>query len=308
MIECVRRNMARTVRKGEAFTWHHVVRATGADVEFVADLFGMTPHDAVMLARTDAIARFYDRGDWHVLRLHIPAVHSARSECEKLHLTVVFNRDTVVTMTDCRIPSLERLLQQQKKTIPRELRHGAVGDVLAWLLSAVLDAVEPILDAVHARIEVLGKELRRLHGDRVTQQLGVLRRDILHLDLMVDPGRAVIAELLDTRAPYRPPRVTAALRGIADRLHAMHVVLVHNGGLVDALSQEHESVLAHRTNQTVQLLTVISVLLMPPTLVASYYGMNVAGLPWAHDIRVVTVLVLGAVVVFMAFIWQVIKR
>lgn len=301
--------MSRTVRKGEAFTWHHVIRATRADVEFVAGLFGMSPRDAALLARTEDLPRLYDRGDWHMLRLHIPSVGATRSVYEKLHLTFVFNKDTVVTMADTRMTSLERLLGTGKNAAaPRELRNGAVGDVLVWLLTEILDGVEPILDIVHAHIEHLSTNMRGLPGDAVNKQLGGLRRDILHLDLMVQPGKAVITELLDTRSPYRPPRVNAALRGICDRLHAIHTVLAHDGELVDALFQEHESILSHRTNKTVQMLTVISVLLMPPTLVASYYGMNVVGLPWAHDIRIVTGIVVIAIVMFLLFVVSIIKR
>lgn len=295
--------MARTTRAGEAFTWHHVTRPTRADVQFIAGLFQMSPRDADLLGVTEDLPRFYDRGEWHMLRMHIPSVGAAHCAYERLHLTFVYSKTTVVTIADGRIPALDRLLKSEKKSaMPRELRHGNVGDVMTWLIHEVLDGTDPVFDIVHAHIERLARAMRRLPSDAVTAQLGALRRDILQLNLMVEPGRAVVEQLLHTRAPYRPPRVVAAINGICDRLHALHTVLEHDGRVVDALFQEHESVLTHRTNQIVRLLTIISVLLMPPTLVASYYGMNVAGLPWAHDIRVVTSIVVLGVLVFAVVI------
>lgn len=302
-------DMARTTRKGEAFTWHHVARPTRADVLFIANLFGMSQRDADMLADTEDLPRFYDRGDWHILRLHIPSVGATHSVYERLHLTFVYNKETVVTIVDGRIAALDQLAKQEKKrAMPRELRHGNVGDVMTWLVHEVLDDIDLLFETVHAHIERLAHTMRRLPSDSVTKQLGALRRDILQLDLMVEPGKAVVEQLLHTRAPYRPPRVVAALNGVCDRLHAMHTVLAHDGRVVDALFQEHESVLTHRTNQVVQLLTVISVLLMPPTLVASYYGMNVAGLPWAHDIRIVTSIVVLGILIFMVVIMRLLRK
>jgi Mg2+ and Co2+ transporter CorA len=45
----------------------------------------------------------------------------------------------------------------------------------------------------------------------------------------------------------------------------------------------NETFLAHRTNDTVRMLTLISVALMPPTLVVGYLGMNVPSLPFSHN-------------------------
>ena len=302
-------DMARTTRKGEAFTWHHVARPTRADVEFVAELFGMSPRDAAILADREDLPRFYDHGAWQMLRIHVPSVGAAHSVYERLHLTFVYNASTVVTLADGRVDALERLAKTEKKSaVPRELRHGNVGDVMTWLVHEVLDGVDPLFDVVHEHIERLAHTMRGLPGDNVTKQLGTLRRDILELDLMVQPGKAVVEQLLHARGLYRPPRVTMQWNGICDRLHAMHTVLEHDGRLVDVLFQEHESVLTHRTNQVVQLLTVISVLLMPPTLVASYYGMNVAGLPWAHDVRAVTAVIGAAIVLFMLVVIKIMRK
>ena len=64
---------------------------------------------------------------------------------------------------------------------------------------------------------------------------------------MVQPAVAVVAQLIDTRTPYRAPRTTAQLHGIVDRLHAMHAILEHNGKLLEVLGHERELMLSHRT-------------------------------------------------------------
>jgi magnesium transporter len=48
--------------------------------------------------------------------------------------------------------------------------------------------------------------------------------------------------------------------------------------VVEALESTNESVLAHRGNQTFRILTAFSVVLLPLTLIASIWGMNV-GVP-----------------------------
>ena len=52
--------------------------------------------------------------------------------------------------------------------------------------------------------------------------------------------------------------------------------------VVEALEDTNESAIAHRTNETFRVLTAISVIVLPLTLVASIWGMNV-GVPGEAD-------------------------
>ncbi len=302
--------MAYRTLKGEAFTWHHTVRATAADFDFFASTFGMSPRDVALLDRDAALPHLYNYGSWHMVRCHIPDIASTRNISEALTFTLIFNKHTLATITEGHIASLESIFAEAKRTrkVPQLLRSGAVGDVVTWLLTEVFDALDIAIDAVSHRVEKLEGSLRKVAPDVVTRDLGRLRRDTHILDLMAEPSRVVLEQLMQIREPYRSPRVTAALRVCEERLRAMHVVLDHNGRIVDTLFREHEAVLSHRTNRIIQVLTLISVLLMPPTLVASYYGMNVAGLPFAHDVRIVSIIVVGVIVVFFVFIVRLLRR
>jgi magnesium transporter len=54
--------------------------------------------------------------------------------------------------------------------------------------------------------------------------------------------------------------------------------------VVEALEDTNESVIGHQTNYRLQILTVVSVVLLPLTLIASIFGMNV-GVPGESDIH-----------------------
>jgi magnesium transporter len=68
--------------------------------------------------------------------------------------------------------------------------------------------------------------------------------------------------------------------------------------VVEALEATNESALAHRTNETFRLLTAFSVIVLPLTLIASIWGMNVhvpgqgdSGAFWAILIGMLALLV-----------------
>ncbi len=79
--------------------------------------------------------------------------------------------------------------------------------------------------------------------------------------------------------------------------------------VVEGLEDSNESVIGHRTNDTLKVLTSISVIVLPLTLLASLFGMNV-GFPgegsgvafWVIMLTMASVLV-GMVLVFRSRGW-----
>lgn len=299
--------MSRGSLRGDVFTWHHITRPTAADFAFLAQHFPLDEVDMATLRAGVDLPRMHDRSEWHLLALHIPQLMTTKSDLAKTSLYVLLNKTTVVTVVshDTR---LSRLFEAAKKKGAPKLAHGNTLEVAAWLLGEVFDGIDEIVDAIFARIGTLERGMHRDTDAYVTRELAALRRDVLMLDLMVEPGRSVLEQVLHTRLPYRGAAAHNRIVYLYDRLHGMHVILQHYLQLIEGMFQVHETSLSHRTNKTVQLLTIISVLLMPPTLIASYYGMNISNLPLAHDFRLVSLLIVGAVAAFMCILHLILRK
>jgi magnesium transporter len=67
--------------------------------------------------------------------------------------------------------------------------------------------------------------------------------------------------------------------------------------VVEALEDTNESVLSHRLNDILRILTAFSVIMLPLTLIASVFGMN-TGVPGEHAITAFWV-VIGVMVIVL---------
>ena len=76
--------------------------------------------------------------------------------------------------------------------------------------------------------------------------------------------------------------------------------------VVDGLEDTNESVLSHRTNDVLRVLTAFSVVVLPLTLVASVWGMNV-GLP-GEDTEAAFWVVVGAMLALLVGMLAFFKR
>ncbi len=166
-------------------------------------------------------------------------------------------------------PVRERLRTGRGKT----RSYGA--DYLAYcLLDAIVDSAFPVLETYDHTLD--GIEARVVAGGdpHVVAELHRARADLLQMRRVIWPLREAMAALLREDAPEFSAATRVYLRDCHD--HAVQLLdLVESWREIAAsLMDLHMSAVGQRTNETMRLLTVISVLFMPMTFIAGVYGMN----------------------------------
>jgi magnesium transporter len=74
---------------------------------------------------------------------------------------------------------------------------------------------------------------------------------------------------------YVPENLELYFDDIVDAAERIDDLLDNYKEVLEGLESTNESVIAHRQNYRLQLLTVVTVILLPLTLIASIFGMNV---------------------------------
>ena len=86
---------------------------------------------------------------------------------------------------------------------------------------------------------------------------------------------------------------------ILDHLQKIWDRLEDNRELIEGISVSNESLLTARTNEIIKVLTMFSAIILPLTLIASLYGMNIIGLPFASEPG--ALLIIALVMLILAF-------
>ena len=87
--------------------------------------------------------------------------------------------------------------------------------------------------------------------------------------------RAVLRDLERTKQRYLAEDLDIYFDDITDAAERIWDVLENYKEVAEALEDSNESVLSHRLNESLRVLTAFSVALLPLTLLASVFGMNV---------------------------------
>jgi zinc transporter len=170
---------------------------------------------------------------------------------------------------------------------PDIIRHR-----LAW--SSTLDpatALDLILtaigDTIAARAQTVANELLAIEDQLLaddqapdTRALITMRRLSARLHRMLGRLRVALTRL--DGDPVLPPELAPVIVRQLQRVNAIDGDVGAAQGQLRLLRDELDLQAGQRTNDNVYLLSIVTVLLMPATLVTGFFGMNTGGMPFEH--------------------------
>jgi magnesium transporter len=258
--------------------WLDVV-PDGADTGKVADLF-RGPFGFHPLAVDDALneAHVPRVDDWQshlFVVLHAAALAADRTP-DTHELDLFLGRNYLVTVRDGPVVPLERLWDQCGRGAERRLAGGA-SRLLYALADALAAGYMPVVDELDDEIDRIERLVFRHPHPRLIRRIFRLRRSLLRLRRALGALREVMNRL--ARDDY-------AVIGTGDRVYFRdvydHLVRLYDivEGLRDVASGALDSYLgvtSNRISEVMRTLTVVSVLFLPLTFLAGFFGMNFFG-------------------------------
>lgn len=165
------------------------------------------------------------------------------------------------------------------------------GARLATPAAALALLQERFAGLVEKRLALLARELGRFEdavlGDREGLDqlpLGPLRRELSRHTREFMSLRSALHRAISGRHGTAENPLLAHLPPMLQDAEDMDRDAVALQDRSRLLKEEVDTRIATITNRSLSALTVISTLMLPPTFVVGAFGMNVEGLPWAHDI------------------------
>jgi magnesium transporter len=262
----------------------------------VAELLSMLPADNAAVARflgAGGPPRLELHGDFFELKVAAPG---EGANADPVALALIAGRNYVVTIHEQGLPFLDEFTARLDEDTSLGLIDSAAFS--AVLLDGLLTAYLRVADDLEAAVDALDGEALRptstrdLLGEMVAlrHRIATARRQLAsHREVFAALARPDFEIVAGTESTERfqvlAARYAYALEAIEDSREALV-------GTFDI----HTSRTAQRTNNIVKVLTVVSVLLLPTTVIAGFMGMNIKA-PYSNDDPTIFWDVLAAIVV-----------
>lgn len=167
----------------------------------------------------------------------------------------------------------DRVRERIRKAVGKIRASGP--DYLAYaLIDAAIDAYYPVLETYAERIDVLEDAVLETHSRRTMDQLHEVKSDLLLLRRAIWPMREALSQLVREGVPNITDTTRVYLRDCYDHVVQIVELVETYRELTADLRDLYMSSLSNRINETMRVLTIISVIFIPLTFIAGIYGMN----------------------------------
>lgn len=166
---------------------------------------------------------------------------------------------------------------------------------LELMLGAMAEVARRVVGDMDATVQQVEDTLLKDGRPPDARAFVVLRSLMVKLHRLFSGARAVLNRLDDEED--LAPGLAAVMLRASNRLAALDAELLSIQGQLRLLREELDLQATQRTNQNLYVISIMTALLMPATLVTGLFGMNTEGLPFVHTgagALVATLLAVGA--------------
>ena len=289
----------------QGLRWLDIPYATPADIATLEENFPFHPLDFDDLTSRRQRPKLDEYDDYLFLVLQFPVFDKRLRVTTPSEVDVFVGPDFLITIHKGRVWPLDRYFEAcegSEKLREEDMSMGS-GYLLYRIIDQLVDNFFPIVYKIERNVQEI-EDMIFTHGGRETvEEISVLRRDIIAYRRIVKPLMPVISRLEYLKSRLIHEDLEVYFSDIGDHLARVWESLEDQKGIIEALNDTHDSLISHRTNEVIQALTIISVIILPLTLVSGLYGMNVR-LPfgeWGYAFEAILALMAFTALAMLAF-------
>ena len=215
--------------------------------------------------------------DYVFLVMQFPSYEKATSRLAEAELDVFMGPDFVITLPNEPIAALRALFEraQARGDVREEIMGNGSGRLLYEILDRCVDASFPMLGALGRKLRHIENDIFEGRSHEIVRVISNAKQEIINFRATIRPQRAVFRALERAKQRYLPAELDIYFDDLTDASERIWDVLENFKEIIEGLESSNESVLSHHLNDVLRILTAVTVILLPLTLITGFFGMNV---------------------------------
>jgi magnesium transporter len=266
-------------------------------------------HPLVMedILHTEQRPKIEDYGNYIYIVLKMLRFNDESHDIESEQVSLVLGENFVLSFQE-KEGDVFNAVRERIKSGKGQIRKSGPDYLVYTLMDSIVDHYFLAMEKLGDYVELLEEKIVNDPSPSTLQELHNLRRQAIFLRKAVWPLREVLSMLEREASPLFKKEMAIYLRDLYD--HTIRVIdsVETYRDLITGMLDIYMSSINNRINQVMKVLTVITTIFMPLTLISGIYGMNFKHMPeleWHWAYPAVLLAMLGiAVSMLVLFRWK----
>ncbi len=263
--------------EGSGLRWMNIERPRAVDRAWLEEHFDFHSLDYEDVFSRNQRPKIDEYDGYLFIVLHFPAFDKTVGRLNAAELDLFVGPDFLITLPNERLQPVEYLFERcrAREDFREQLFSKGPGYLLYKIVDECVDASFPMLRKMGNKLEHLEDDIFEGRSEEIVRDISNVKQEIINFRKIVRPQRTALRDLERTKHRYIAEDLDIYFDDIVDASERVWDVLENYKEVIEALESTNESVISHRVNDILRVLTAISVVVLPLTLIASIWGMNV---------------------------------
>ena len=292
--------------QGSGLRWVNIEGPTPIECAWLEEQFDFHALDFEDVLSRNQRPKIDEYPEYLFIVLHFPVFDRSVGRLGTGELDIFVGQDFVVTLPNQPLQPVAYLFERCREKEELREQHFSKGSgyLLYRIVDDSFDYCFPMLRKIGNKLDALEDEIFEGRAQEVVRDLSNVKQEIINFRKVIRPQRTVLRDLESAKQRFLAPQggeLEIYFDDIVDAHERIWDMLENYKEVVEALEDTNESVISHRVNDILRFLTSISVIVLPLTLIASIWGMNV-GVPGEGDQTDFYIIVGGMLVMLLGMV------
>ncbi len=256
--------------------WIDLYDCSESELNYIGDIFSFHPLALEDCFQESPRAKIDRYDDYHFFVFHaLRYFEDAEEEDEisSIELDVFLGQNYIVTIHPIALSAVGKVARISLRDT--ELMDRGSEYLLYKIVDNIVDDSFPIIERLDQRIDDLEDNIFLNKGQIITEEILALKRTIILLRKVLIPQRHIFTNITGRYSSFVSTENVPYYLDLADNLNNILDTVNTYRELVNSSTETYYSILSGRTSEIITVLTIISVIMMPLTVITGFFGMNV---------------------------------
>lgn len=202
---------------------------------------------------------------------------------ETEQISILLGKDYVISFQEDASRDVFDPIREKLKIAESKLRLSGADYLCYAMIDMIVDNYYVVMDKIGDRIEMLEERIIRSSNKRSLAEINALRKELIVLKRNVSPVRDIVNGFVRTDSNLLDERTRKYFKDIYDHIVQANDLVESHRDMMINLHDLYVSNVNLKLNEVMKVMTIVTCLLAPATVIGGIFGMNFDVIPYAHQ-------------------------
>jgi len=263
-------------------TWINIDGLRKADVDTISGHYGIHPLITEDILSIDQRPKMDEVEGVLFCLLNMLYYNSTKNTVETEQISIVLGQNFVMTFQEDASRDAFDPIRTRLKIARSQLRQRSADYLLYVMLDLIVDNYFIVMEALGEQIESLEEEVVRKSNKKSLARINQLRKELIVLKRSIAPVRDLINSIIRSESELLVDRTTKYFKDVYDHIVQAYDLSENYRDVMMSMQDLYMSNVNLRLNEVMKVMTIVTCLLAPATVIGGIFGMNFDVIPFAH--------------------------